>query len=479
MLPRVRAGTAAPSSRLPHSAPPLRRCSTGIARGYISGLSALADDLSGLNCTANDVRIVGPGIILNEPCPCTGTFNAQVQFHIINNTGTSRYCVTMHLCPGSNGFPQTDIVVGDIPANFDGLKTVTINNYPCGSGLVCFGAAGSQPDGSFLKGEACPAGKCCSTITWNVKASDPCPDTTRQITSKCRHQQICIQGRGKATLDCNTSLTGVQTNCAVACGGTTTLQLCTTSDASFGPFTFALTSSPATTISAPSGTGSCRNYTVGPISGDTTFTGTVTDKSDCATTATVTLTTTAVATPDLGGSLDAGCAGSSTFKVANCDANITYTYQEVNCSTGAAIGSPQGGKGVCSATFTFAPGTADATHCVRVIASNGSTACDQRAQASVKVPAAVAATLTMSGTPGCDGVVALLATASGGVAPYTFVFNGATGAVSGTENTRTLTLQPQLDGACRSVTVTVTDSRGCSATSSAVAFKQCVMTTAC
>lgn len=433
--------------------------------------SALADDLSGLGCTANDVRIVGPGIILNEPCTCTnGVFNADVQFHIINNTGTDRYCVTVHLCPAP-GFPQRDIVVGTIPANFDGLKTVTIANYPCGSGLVCFGARGSQPDGSFLKGEACPTGQCCSTITWNVKASDPCPDTTRQISSKCRHQQVCIQGRGKAALACPT------TGCAVACGSTATLTLCTTSDASFGPFSFALTSSPATTISAPSGTGVCRTYTVGPITGDTTFTGTVRDKDGCETTATVTLTTAAVATPQLSGALDAGCTGAATFTVANCDPNIAYTYQEVNCSTGAAIGDSQSGLGKCSATFPFVPGATNATHCVRVTASNGSTACDQSASASVVVPAAVTATLALQGTPGCNGVVTLLATAGGGVAPYTFQFNGATGVVSGTGNTRAIVIQPLLDGSCRPVTVTVTDSRGCSATSAAVRFSQCVTTT--
>src|SRR5207248_8782906 len=45
-------------------------------------LSDLADDLSSLNCTANDVRIVGPGLVLNEPCNCTSPFTAQVQFHI-------------------------------------------------------------------------------------------------------------------------------------------------------------------------------------------------------------------------------------------------------------------------------------------------------------------------------------------------------------------------------------------------------------
>ena len=265
----------------------------------------------------------------------------------------------------------------------------------------------------------------------------------------------------------------MDTTCAVQCGATTTLRLCTTSDAGSGPFTFALTSSPAVTISAPTGTGNCRTYTVGPITATTIFTGTVTDASGCAKSATVTLTTTPVAVPQLSGALDAGCTGAATFTVANCDPAITYTYQEVNCTTGAAIGASQGGLGDCSATFTFGPGT----HCVRVTASNGSAACNQTATASVVIPAVVTATLAVQGTPGCDGVVTLLATAGGGVAPYTFAFSGATGTVSGTGNTRTIVIQPALTGACRSVTVTVTDSRGCSATSAAVTFSSCVTTT--
>src|SRR3954447_23249484 len=36
----------------------------------LGSLTAFADDLSTLNCTANDVRIVGTGKILNEPCNC-------------------------------------------------------------------------------------------------------------------------------------------------------------------------------------------------------------------------------------------------------------------------------------------------------------------------------------------------------------------------------------------------------------------------
>lgn len=246
---------------------------------HLGPATALADDLSGLNCTANDVRIVGPGIILNEQCNCTGKFDAQVQFHIINNTGTDRYCVTVHLCPANaNGtpIPQTDIVIGNIPANFDGLKTVTIKDYPCGSGLVCFGAAGSQPDGSFLKGEACPAGQCCTTITWNVKASDPCPDTTRQISSKCRHQQVCIQGRG-ATLSCVDDPNDPNDSCTPTCGGTATLKLCGSGGTK--PYTFSLSDGTTTyTPSSTSSDGNCAFFKV-TVTQTTTYTGTVTDSS--------------------------------------------------------------------------------------------------------------------------------------------------------------------------------------------------------
>jgi hypothetical protein len=42
--------------------------------------AAFADNLSSLNCTANDVRIPSAGIITNEPCNCQGTFTANVVF---------------------------------------------------------------------------------------------------------------------------------------------------------------------------------------------------------------------------------------------------------------------------------------------------------------------------------------------------------------------------------------------------------------
>jgi hypothetical protein len=435
-------------------------------------MEAFADDLSQFQCTANDVRIVGLGRITNEPCTCTGpTFQATVEFTVENNANSARNCITVHLCPVTvNGvpIPQQDVILqGEIAGKTTRTMTGTLT-FPCGGGLVCFGAEGQDDRGR------CDAGVCCTTVSWGVPGQDTCPPD-RVITSKCRHQRICILGRGVTTLDCDTGTAGVQTNCAVQCGGTATLRLCTTSDAALGPFTFTLGAQ-----SFGPTADRCHDFTVGPITAaTTTFTGTVTDNEGCAKSASVTLTTTPVAAPQLSGALNAGCTGAATFTVANCDPTITYTYQEVNCTTGAPIGSSQGGLGVCSATFTFAPGAADATHCVRVTASNGSSACDQTAQASVVIPATVTATLAIQGAPDCTGVVTLLATAGGGVAPHTFQFNGATGTVSGSGTTRTIILQPVLTQppTCRSVTVTVTDARGCAATSSAVSYSQCVTTT--
>ena len=120
---------------------------------------------------------------------------------IINNTGTTRYCVTAHLCAAkdANGniiFPATDVVIGDIPANFNGTKDVTIPGVSVrrGPALLRRTRAGSS-DCSFQGCQLPDRGVLLDDLV-DVKASRPRPDTTRQISSKCRHQQICIQGRG-------------------------------------------------------------------------------------------------------------------------------------------------------------------------------------------------------------------------------------------------------------------------------------------
>jgi hypothetical protein len=62
-------------------------------------LPAAADDLSTFQCTANDVRIVGPSEVQNEPCDCTCTFWAEVVFTVKNIAVSDRGRITLHLPP--------------------------------------------------------------------------------------------------------------------------------------------------------------------------------------------------------------------------------------------------------------------------------------------------------------------------------------------------------------------------------------------
>ena len=329
-------------------------------------LSALADNLSGLNCTANDVRIVGPGQIINESCNCSGMFNAEVRFRVINNTGTTRYCVKVHFCPvtlpNNTVYDPGDILIGDIPPKSDDFYTVTIPNYPCGSGLQCFGACGTGvdsvtglPDCSFAKGEACPTGKCCTTISWDVNPG--CP--TKTISSKCRRQQVCIQGRGTTTLDCNTTLTEVQPDCAVACGTTTTVRLCTTEAASFGPFIFTLSDGQKFT-----GAGPCHDFTVGPITANTTITGTVESNDGCKKSASVTLTTSPITVTLAvtgGGVCDSSANSGLTFTASTGKTGCTYEWK-----VGTTVVS-----GVTGSTYSYPANPDNACHTVSVKATCG------------------------------------------------------------------------------------------------------------
>ena len=293
-------------------------------------LAAYGHDLSSLNCTANDVRIPAPAQILNEPCACTGSFDAMVEFPIVNNTGTTRYCVTLHLCPvqlpnGGGTFDPGDVIIGDIPAKFEGTKTALIRGYPCGSGLLCFGAAGPEEDGGFPKGAACPEGECCTTISWNVNEGAECGEGARVISSKCRHQQICIQGRGSATLDCGAAA-GVQTSCPVDCGGMGTLRACTSNAAGLGPFTYSLTAPGVTPQNFGPTTDTCHDFTVGPITATKVFTVTITDNDGCAKTAQATLTV-APQTVSLNATGGGSCnSGQLTFTATPLTAGCTYLF---------------------------------------------------------------------------------------------------------------------------------------------------------
>jgi hypothetical protein len=233
-------------------------------RDAFSPSSALADDLSGFQCTAGDVEIIGVGQIVNEPCGCSGTFGASVNFTVRNNAASDRGCITLHLVPvtlpdGSVFNPGDVSLQGSIAGKTTQVMSGTIANWPCGAGLVCFGSP--TADGR----RRCDPGQC-PTVSWTVPGQDTCPPD-RQISSKCRHQRICIQGRGNATAICNDG----GTECTASCGGSGSVTLCTSGGP--GPYTFVLSDGQSF---GPSND-LCHTFTVGPITADTNFTGTVTD----------------------------------------------------------------------------------------------------------------------------------------------------------------------------------------------------------
>jgi hypothetical protein len=160
---------------------------------------------------------------------------------------------------------------------------------------------------------------------------------------------------------------------------------------------------------------------------------------------------------------------------------VSYSLVQVDCATGLPVAT-QTITGVtynaatCTFTATLPLGQ---TTCVRVKASNGDAACDVLSDTvSVTVNPAVTVTL---GAPAvtCAGVVTMTATLGGGTGTFSSVtINGATGTVTGSGATRTITVQPALDS-CVTVTVTATDSAGCSATSNEQKFKLCATIAAC
>jgi hypothetical protein len=161
-----------------------------------------------------------------------------------------------------------------------------------------------------------------------------------------------------------------------------------------------------------------------------------------------------------------------TYTVTNCDTSLTYTFKEVNCTTGAVIGTLSGNNGGCSLTHTFPQDGAD--HCVVVTVSNANGSCPVTSSpVTRRINAPVTVTLVQTAA-GCNGAVTLTAAGQGGDGSYTYTFSGATGTVSG----NTIVLQPQLNGVCRTVSVTAT-SAGCTSAPASYAFSQCVTTTAC
>jgi hypothetical protein len=326
--------------------------------------AAYANDLSNFPCTANDVQIIGTGIVVNEPCDCTGTFTAQILFTVRNITSADRFCISVHLSDGR------DILLENAQGNStafgkaqgedfrDTIMTGTLENFPCGAGLVCFGQPG------VTRGKCAPG--TCSTVAWSTNqgaANCTSPDLSPP-GGQCRHQQICIQGRGHTTLDCDLTTADVEETCAVECGATATLRLCTTSDASLGPFTFTLDGQ-----SFGPTTATCHDFVVGPITETTTFTGTVTDASGCAKSDSVELTTTALT------------ASIAVTGDTNCDGVLTLTASVENGTGCTFIWDENGVQLGTGPTLSYGPVLDGVCHTIHVAATCGG--CDAEATVNI------------------------------------------------------------------------------------------------
>src|SRR5262245_23357131 len=360
---------------------------------------AAANDLSDSPCTAEDVEIVGNGIVVNEPCVCTpgGHFGATVQFTVRNNTSTNRYCISLHLVPdGVVTTTPLDVVLHDIngvstaPGKSGGAKykdTVmygTIPDFPCNGGIVCFGQAG------VIRAKCSPGQ--CTTLSWNTNTGAAACTAADQNPpgGQCRHQQVCVIGFG-ATLQCTA-------NCSVVCGNSSTLQACVVGPADRGPYTLTVvgddgSTQTQSTFGDPSGT-TCVNFTVHPTkSPTTTYTLTVNDKNNCSRTATTTVSVSAV-TATITAPTDPGCNGIYVYTASvsgRTGCTFTWTIDGQSPATFAAGGAADDAaiarvRGTGSNTLAIRA-LDGACHKVEVTAScanAGQTPCAGKASATVK-----------------------------------------------------------------------------------------------
>lgn len=309
--------------------------------------NVICDDISAGSCTSNDVRITGPGSILNPQCGCTTAFNAVVVFPIVNNAASSRLNITMHLCP-LNDFVAPYNVSDVLLQNTDGTGSSiltkkqnttmvgTIPNFPCSggtNGLVCYGVADS-----FIRGSSCPAGACCSGISWLTPSG-------QDTGSKCRLQQICVQVK-TVDLTCDSS------PCDAQCGGTVTLTLCSSG---FNASAFyASANTAATVVSTPVRiNATCASITASGMTSDTTITGSVAEDVSPSCNRTDTQLIHVNPLPSLTSvSRTTNCTGALTFTANPSTGFDSFTW------SGAGTGSCTGAS--CNVAF---PSATDCTTC--------------------------------------------------------------------------------------------------------------------
>ena len=182
---------------------------------HVGPMIALANDLSENPCTAGDVEIVGNGIVINEPCVCTpgGTFSAQVQFTVRNNTSqaaTALRCTWFQMARCSQRRRTSFCVMPMAAARHSARTRVrrlsttqSMLRHHSDFPLVRMSLFRLSRSGAWQV-----RANTCTTIAWNTSPGAAGCTTVDQSPpgGQCRHQQVCIQGFG-ATLACKTGCT--------------------------------------------------------------------------------------------------------------------------------------------------------------------------------------------------------------------------------------------------------------------------------
>ncbi len=431
--------------------------------------SVLAHEDTKSSCTANDIEVLG-GQIINEPCNCTpgGTFEAIAEFTVINQNNATRKCITLHL-GGGGTFGGKDFLL------------VTGKDGKSGTSNIS-GLGTTQTMYAFLGTVSCNFGKECYTNsviafqTAQNQSDTACAGPLQKYPGgQCRRQEICITGF-KASLACTA-------NCSPDCGGTATLRAgVETAPTAPGdtPFTYVLTATTATGTSETSygpTADTSHDFSV-KVSVDTNYTLKVYDSrlgANCFRSAgPVAISANPITVTAASGTPPACAGGNSTLTAsATASGSVKYEFFEGTES----LGSVETSTGTGSISVLLGPGL----HTIKVVASNGN--CSDDETFSVTVPTPVKADLGAFKQTDCSGAGSVTATASGGTAPYTYIFTVNTVEVQrGASNV--LNLAAQLDGNCRTIKVSALDKNECPSTPSApgketVGISQCVTTTAC